>query len=186
MDSDFLLIRRMKQGEENAFDAFVHKYYKEVLVYCCYHCFDKEYAEDITQETFIRFFAKLSMYHYKGKTKNYLYTIAGNLCKDYLKKVKEIPVEEMELRGKIESGEYQTEDMLNKLIVEWALEGLPEELREVVTLYYFQGLKLTEIADILQISLPLVKYRLKRAKMQLTELLRKEGNYESGRTTCGL
>lgn len=71
MDSDFLLIRKMKQGEESAFDLFVRKYYKEVLIYCSYRSPDKEYAEDITQETFVRFFAKLSEYHHKGKTKNY-------------------------------------------------------------------------------------------------------------------
>ena len=79
----------MKQGDDNAFDLFVHKYYQEILSYCHHHCFDKTYAEDLTQETFIRFFTRLPDYHYKGKTLNYLYTIAGNLCKDYLKKTKE-------------------------------------------------------------------------------------------------
>lgn len=186
MDHDFLLIRKLKQGEEAAFDLFVHKYYKEILTYCSYRCPDKNYAEDITQETFIRFFAKLSDYHYRGKTKNYLYTIAGNLCKDYFKRIKEVPMEDMELSRKIEAEEHQTEDVLNKLTVEWALKRLPEELREVVTLYYFQELKLIEIADILHIGLPLVKYRLKQAKIQLAKLLRKEGNHESGRTNYDL
>lgn len=186
MDSDFLLIRRMKQGEETAFDLFVHKYYKEVLTYCGYHCPDREYAEDITQETFVRFFTKLSNYHFKGKTKNYLYTIAGNLCKDYFKKIKEIPVKESELSSKIESAKRPMEDVLNKLTIEWALKQLPDEMREVVILYYFQELKLTEIADILHIGLPLVKYRLKQAKKQLEKLLQREGNYESGRTTYDL
>ena len=73
--NDFLLIRKMKQGDDNAFDLFVHKYYQEILSYCYHHCFDQTYAEDLTQETFIRFFTKLSDYHYKGKTLNYLYTI---------------------------------------------------------------------------------------------------------------
>lgn len=45
----------MKQGDDNAFDLFVHKYYQEILSYCHHHCFDKTYAEDLTQETFIRF-----------------------------------------------------------------------------------------------------------------------------------
>lgn len=179
MDSDFLLIRKMKQGEEAAFDVFVHKYYREILAYCGYHCPDKRYAEDITQETFVRFFTKLSDYRYKGKTKNYLYTIAGNLCKDYFRKIKEVPVEETELSRKMESEEHQMESVLNKLVVGWALKQLPDEFREVVILYYFQELKLMEIADILHISLPLVKYRLKQARTQLEKLLRKEGNYES-------
>lgn len=186
MDSDFLLIRKMKQGEETAFDLFVQKYYKEILTYCGYHCMDKAYAEDITQETFVRFFTNLSKYRYKGKTKNYLYTIAGNLCKDYFKKIKETPVKESELSSKIESATHPMEDVLNKLTVECALKQLPDELREIVILHYFQELKLTEIADILQISLSLVKYRLKQAKKQLEKLLRKEANYESERTTYDL
>lgn len=180
MHSDFLLIRKMKQGEETAFDLFVHKYYKEILAYCSYRCPDKEYAEDMTQETFVRFFAKLSDYNYRAKTKNYLYTIAGNLCKDYFKKIKEIPVEESELSTQIEFAEHPMEEVINKLTIEWALKQLSNELSEVVTLYYFQELKLTEIADILQISVPLVKYRLRQAKLQLGILFQKEGRYESG------
>lgn len=57
--SDFLLIRKMKQGDDTAFDLFVHKYYQEILNYCHYHCFDKAYAQDLTQETFVRFFCKI-------------------------------------------------------------------------------------------------------------------------------
>ena len=55
--NDFLLIRKMKQGDDNAFDLFVHKYYQKILSYCYHHCFDQTYAEDFTQETFIRFFS---------------------------------------------------------------------------------------------------------------------------------
>lgn len=182
MSTDFLLILKMKQGEEKAFDLFVRKYYQEILAYCSYHCSDGEYAEDLTQETFMRFFASLSSYHYKGKTKNYLYTIAGNLCKDFYKKTKEIPMEAMELGKKIQPEEPQTETVLNNLTIKWALDQLPYEWKEVVILHYFQELKLTEIAGTLQISLPLVKYRLRQAKLQLEKLLRKEELYESGRT----
>lgn len=160
----------MKQGDDNAFDLFVHKYYQEILSYCHHHCFDKTYAEDLTQETFIRFFTRLPDYHYKGKTLNYLYTIAGNLCKDYLKKTKEILLEE-----------NQAEQILNRVLIEQVLEQLPDELRDVLTLYYFQELKLTEISGTLQIGLPLVKYRLQKARKQLKELLGKEELHESER-----
>lgn len=181
MYSDFLLIRKMKQGDDMAFDLFIHKYYQEILIYCHCHCFDKAYAEDLTQETFVRFFAKLSDYHNRGKTLNYLYTIAGNLCKDYLKKSKEIPMEKMELMNEEYQEENQMENALNRIFIQQALRRLPNELCEVLTLYYFQELKLTEISEILQIGLPLVKYRLKQARKQLEELLGKEESYESGR-----
>lgn len=174
MYSDFLLIRKMKQGDDTAFDLFVRRYYQEILIYCHCHCFDKAYAEDLTQETFVRFFTKLSDYHYKGKTLNYLYTIAGNLCKDYFKQGKEIPMEATELIDKENLEEDEIEDTLNRIFIRQALEQLPNELCEVLTLYYFQQLKLTEISEILQIGLPLAKYRLKQARRRLEELLRKK------------
>lgn len=176
MYSDFLLIRKMKQGEDTAFDEFVRKYYPEILNYCYYHCMDKSYAEDLTQETFVRFFAKLSGYHCRGKTLNYLYTIAGNLCIDYSRKIKEIPVEKEELTEERYLQEYEADQVLNKIFIAQVLGQLPQELADVVSLYYFQELKLTEIADALQIGLPLVKYRLRRARKQLQEFGKKEGS----------
>lgn len=175
MDVDFLLIKRMKHGDEAAFDVFVRKYYEEILKYCCYHCFDITYAEDLAQETFIRFFTKLSDYRYIGKTKNYLYTIARNLCRDYYKKKKETPLEEPVINEALGLNRNQEEVIVDKMTIEWALRKLPDELYEIVVLYYFQELKLTEIASTLQISLPLVKYRIRSAKLQLEKMLREEG-----------
>lgn len=174
MNIDFLLIQKMRCGDENAFDVFVHKYYEEILKYCNYHCSDTSYAEDLTQETFLHFFEKLSDYRYMGKTRNYLYTIAGNLCRDYYKKTKDSLLEEQSTEVQNSLQQSETEEILNKITVEKALNNLSGELREVIILYYFQGLKLTEISDTLKISLPLVKYRIKQAKTRLEKLLREE------------
>ena len=174
MDFDLLLIQKMKHGNENAFDVFVRKHYEEILKYCSYHCLDTSYAEDLTQETFLHFFEKLSDYRYIGKTRNYLYTIAGNLCKDYYKKKRESLLEEQSREFQNSPRQSETEDILNKITIEAALNKLPEELREVIILYYFQELKLAEIADTLQIGLPLVKYRIKQGKMRLEKMLREE------------
>lgn len=174
MDFDLLLIQKMKRGNENAFDIFVRKHYEEILKYCSYHCLDTSYAEDLTQETFLHFFEKLSDYHYIGKTRNYLYTIAGNLCRDYYRKTKENLLEEYPKDIPSSLHHSETESILNKVEIETALKHLPEELQEVIVLYYFQELKLAEIADVLQIGLPLVKYRIRQAKMRLEKLLREE------------
>lgn len=179
MDKDFLLIKRMKQGDEKAIDAFIQKYYDDILKYCNYRCLDHEYAEDLAQETFIRFFTGLSDYRYIGKTKNYLYTVAGNLCKNFYKRHKEIPDEDVTSGETKEPAEYPMEAVEEKMDVGRVLEQLPFELYEIVMLYYFQELKLTEIASVLQIGLPLVKYRLRRAKRLLGELFEKEGFYGS-------
>ena len=172
MSADLLLIQKMKQGDEDAFDLFVRKYYGDILSYCRYHCPDQNYSEDLTQEAFARFFAKLSDYRHTGKAKNYLYTIAGNLCRDYFKKLRESPLEDDELSRQLEAEEPPDEETADRLLIEQALAALQEEFREVVILYYFQELKLTEIADTLQIGLPLVKYRLKQAKTQLKKYIR--------------
>ena len=181
MDVDFLLIRKMKQGDDAAFDTFVRKYYDDILKYCSYHCSDAEYAEDLTQETFANFFAKLSDYLHKGKTKNYLYTIAGNLCKNYYKQQKPISIDEEQLSEMESASGNPEEKVTDKIMLEWALEQLPEEFRQVINLYYFQEMKLTEIASVLGIGLPLVKYRLKQARNRLQVLLGKEETFnESG------
>ena len=77
---------------------------------------------------------------------------------------KMIPVrvmpEDVEAYGEGEALEQAAE----RVDMEHALAQLPEEFREVLILYYFQGLKLREIAEVLQIGLPLVKYRIKKAK----------------------
>lgn len=179
---DFLLIRRMKQGNDDAFEKFVRKYYSQILQYCRYHCLDMEYAEDLTQETFLKFFCSLQSYQHMGKVKNYLYTIAGNLCKNNAKKKKEIPVEQEVLEQEIGFRNVM-ERVENKVCIEQALDELLPELREVIILFYFQECKLSEIADILQIGLPLVKYRLRRAKEELKRLLGKEEHYGAGERT---
>lgn len=176
---DFLLILKMKQGNEDAFEKFVRKYYVQVLQYCRYHCFDTEYAQDLTQETFLHFCGNLHSYQHISKAKNYLYTIAGNLCKNSAKKKKDIPVEQGVLEQ--EGGFYdEIERTETKIYIEQALDELSSELREIIILFYFQECKLTEIADILQISLPLVKYRLRKAKEELKQLLGKEERNGTG------
>lgn len=169
MDEDFLLIQKMKLGNEAAVDAFVHKYYTDILHYCYRHLYDNGEAEDITQETFERFFRYLRNYRHYDKAKNYLYVIAGNLCKNRYGAVSAVPLDESipSVGDSVETIEVQI-DLLA------ALQKLPTELREVLILHYFQDLKLKEVADILQIGLPLVKYRVQQAKACMRELLGEE------------
>ena len=148
--------------------------YDKIYRYCYFKVKNACLAEDLTQETFLHFFEKLSDYRYIGKTRNYLYTIAGNLCRDYYKKTKESLLEEYPKDIQSSLHQSEAEDILNKIAIETALNHLPEELWEVIVLYYFQELKLAEIADVLQIGLPLVKYRIRQAKMRLEKLLREE------------
>lgn len=175
MDQDFLLIREMKRGNEKAMETFVRRYYSQILRYCNFHCADRALAEDLTQETFLRFFRALAGYMYKGKTLNYLYSIARNLCIDQREKSREIVTEDIPEKGEERMGEVD-----ERLVMEEALRQLPEALREVIVLRFFQELKLGEIAKILNIGVPTVKYRLKKALGLMEQELRKEDRYENG------
>ena len=159
MDADFILLHRMRNGDDQAIEDFVRKYYPMILRYCHLHIRDTGYAEDLTQETFARFFRTLPQYQHYGKAANYLYVIAGNLCRDFQKKPDAIPMDELP-----EQPAYPLDTLDVKLDIHRALDQLPPELREVTILYFFQELKQKEIAQILDIGLPLVKYRIKRAK----------------------
>lgn len=169
MDMDFWLIQRMRMGDEASIDLFIDRYYSKIYKYCRMHLSDTFMAEDLTQETFLRFFSSFENYRHYGKAANYLYVIAANVCKDYLKKQKE---------------ELLTEDSINQLAdntetdrridIQSAFEMLPGEIKEVAILYFMQEHRQKDIAKILDIGLPLVKYRIRRARELLIEYLGEE------------
>lgn len=163
MEAEFVLIHKMRNGDEGAMEFFVRKYYPAIQSYCRTHTYTDADAEDLAQLTFERFFQSFASYRYFGKTANYLYVIARNLCRDNCKKKHDIPVVKLP-----ETGENTIARREKQIDIEDAINKLPEEMREVIILYYFQELKLKEIAEIIGISLSLVKYRMKKAK----ELLR--------------
>ena len=167
--SDFLLVNQARNGEEDACAALVKKYYPSIYQFCRLHIYDSYEAEDLTQEVFISFFGSLHRYREYGKVKNYLYTIAGNLVKNYYKKRKDIPIDRLPenqdaCKSDIEEIEKQRE-------IEDAVKNLPDDIREVAILFFFQELKQREIADILHIKLSLVKYRIRCARDLLEEEL---------------
>lgn len=169
MDTDLLLIRRMKAGDDGAIETFVRKYYPDVLRYCYVHIPNKSDAEDATQEVFVRFFRTFDRYRHSGKARNYLYVIAANICRDAYRKPAEMSLEEL-------PGEpvWEMPPLDTRLDVRSALRKLPPELREVSILFFLQQLKQSEIARILGISLPLVKYRIRRSRELLAGYLGKE------------
>ncbi|MDD3413726.1 MAG: RNA polymerase sigma factor [Lachnospiraceae bacterium] len=169
MDVDFLLIQRMRMGDEKAIDQFIEKYYPKIYKYCRMHMYDTYISEDMTQETFIRFFDSLGKYQHWGKAANYLYVIASNVCKDFYRKTKEIPLDAF--GEEHVCFEVQTDLRLD---IQSAFDKLPDDIREVSILFFIQEQKQKDIAKIMGIGLPLVKYRISRAREILTEFLREE------------
>jgi RNA polymerase sigma factor (sigma-70 family) len=176
VDKDFFLIRKMKKGDESAVNDFITQYYGEIYKYCYYKLSDKLKAEDITQDTFVNFFKHLNSYIHNGKAKNYLYVIAGNLCKNQYKKYRE--ESSLETDESIAATEEVQEEITLKVSIEQEISRLPEEFQEVILLHYFQDIKIREIAEILNVNISLVKYRLSESKKMLGKSIDKEDFYE--------
>lgn len=164
MSSDFILLQKMKRGDPGAGDQFVRKYYVSIYQYCYLHTHDRTCSEDMTQDTFVNFFEALMRGTNIEKSKSYLYRIAGNIIKNHYKKKKELPYAELP-----ETSENHVADVERRLDIENAVDELPEELKETAILFFFQELKQKEIAELLNIKLSLVKYRVARVKELLSE-----------------
>lgn len=131
--------------------------YDKIYRYCFYKVRNSAAAEDITQETFLRYFAQNPKIK-RGEDMAYLYTIAKNLCIDCFRKKQaeelpeEYPVEEF-------SGKSDT-----KIAVRAALEKLDERRREIILLRYLSGLSVNEAAEAMGIS-RFAAYRLERTAL---------------------
>ncbi|MDE5992614.1 MAG: RNA polymerase sigma factor [Oscillospiraceae bacterium] len=133
------------------------KIYDKIYRYCFYKVRNSAAAEDITQETFLRYFAQ-NMKISRGEDMAYLYTITKNLCTDYFRKKQSEELPE----------DYPTEEFSGKsdtkIAVRAALEKLDERHREIVLLRYLSGLSVNEAAETMGIS-RFAAYRLERAAL---------------------
>lgn len=149
----------------------LNEQYDKLLRYCYIRTKDRYLAEDIIQETFLRFW-KSHSYEETGKEMAYLYTIARNLCIDeFRKKSYENIDDHPELTA---SKKYEPEQKLNNLALENALSSLSLELQEIIILRYTNEVSVTDIAKILGVSRFAVHRRLKEGLKILKQML-KEG-----------
>ncbi|EET62542.1 Sigma-70 region 2 [Marvinbryantia formatexigens DSM 14469] len=194
MDSDERLLWHMRKGDDAAIELFVRKYYPPVFQYCRRRAKDIYMAEDLTQETFERFFRNFSEYEHRGKTINYLYTIAGNLCRDFYKAGSgiELPAEDVNMLLAEISARQREDDgklfynpissLAEQMDLENAISRLPEVYRESIVLYFFCGMKQKEIAEALNVKLRVVKYRIRKGRELLKKMLEEERLYDGAGT----
>ncbi len=119
--------------------------YDKIYRYCYYKVKNSVLAEDLTQETFLKYFAQ-NAYFERGKMLAYLYTIARNLCIDVFRKIQpEILTEDI-------PGTDCFDQIEINLTLRQALKTLPEQERELLLLRYVNHLSVGEISSILKIS----------------------------------
>lgn len=133
------------------------EFYDKIYRYCFYKVRNSEIAEDITQETFLKFFEHKQRIR-RGEDMAYLYTIAKNLCFDHFRKKQTTELPE----------DYPTEDFAEqselKIAVRNALEKLDERQHEIIVLRYIGELSVNETAEAAGISRFAV-HRLERAAL---------------------
>lgn len=145
--------------------------YDKIYRYCYFKVHHRETAEDITQETFLRFFESKG-YRNTGQALHYLYTIARNLCIDEYRRRPTEPFDEAAAaRGIAEDG------LTEQVAVRIALSELAEDERELLLLRYANDVPVSVLSKLLGISRFAVYRRLLRVSEKLKEKLGEEDSY---------
>ena len=151
----------------------IEEQYDKINRYCYFKIYDKQLAQDITQETFLRFFQQNLSFD-NNKELPYLYTIAKNLCVDNFRKK---TVESLE--NVTEEATYNpTEDWINNLTLKSIIYKLPQEEQELLFFRYANELPITHIRKITGLSRFTVYRRLSKSLKWLKGELEKEGFFE--------
>jgi len=173
------LVRLSKEGNEEAFGVLVKKYKTKVyhLAYSITH--DTLAADDLAQEVFIKAYFALDRFREKSEFGTWIYRIAVNHCRDFLRKknrMTQIPLENIigKLSAKEEDilpEEKEQEETQRRKIVHTTIQTLPDKYRIILSLRDIQEFPYSEIAKILDISPGTVDSRLHRARKMLRKKL---------------
>ncbi|MDE0300129.1 MAG: sigma-70 family RNA polymerase sigma factor [Candidatus Poribacteria bacterium] len=191
--SDEELMARCRNGDMSAFELLVIRY-KDLIVNYIHRCIcDYHRAEDLAQETFIRVLKSANSYEPKCQFKNWIYLIATNLCRNEVRNRNRrntaflddlVPEGEdvnhsyfMRDRGYLPDELYEKKEQ--QLMIQGALNMLPENQRIALNLVTFQDLRYDEIGEIMNCSVSAVKSLIHRARQNLKSLLIEVGIGES-------
>jgi len=187
-DEELILAYR-EEDNRRAFEELVHRYERELYNYLRRFLGNAEMAEEVFQNTFLQVHLKCDRFQRGRRLRPWLYTIATNQAIDAQRRNRRHKMVSLDRRGTDSSGEPSVGALIGLLessepqpaeqfeSAQWrqriaeAVDELPEPLRLVVELVYFQGLKYREAADVLSIPVGTVKSRLHTAVYKLNSLL---------------
>ncbi len=157
-------------NRDQRFVRLVDQYQESVLRTCFLYLCDKTLAEDATQETFLKVYRTMDSFRGESSEKTWIMKIAMHTCYDINHS------SWFRFMNRHVTPEMLSDQSANTIIdrdeeLASAVMKLPRKLREVILLYYYQGLKINEIADALNISHSSVSGRLKRGREKLKKLL---------------
>ncbi len=195
--SDEELITRLKAGEKRAFDELVRRYYRHIYRFLARFTGRKDLAEDLTQEIFLKVYNSIGMFDESRKFKPWLFAVAANRARDALRSIQRaakrinfeqigIHDENMSLLDVIASEAELPQSKLERQetadSVKRALGELPEQLREILILAYYEKMPYKEIAETLDIPLGTVKSRLHKAVVILGKIWKSNECSKTGQT----
>jgi len=169
------LVRLAQEGSPAAFEELVAKYQPKVFSMALSFTRNREAADDLAQEIFLKAYLALPRFHGKSEFGTWLYRISINHIRDFLRKkgrAKEVSLDDVpEIsfsdREQAEKAEQERETEARRTLVQTFVRGLPEKYRVIVTLRDIQGLAYEEISRILKLSPGTVDSRLHRARRML-------------------
>lgn len=188
VDSDFQLVERTVAGDQRAYELLVIKYQRRIERLIGRMVRDTDLVQDIAQETFIRAYRALHQFRGEAQFYTWLYRIAVNTAKKALMDMKRNPlVYESTMAGADDGDEtsrpghesineetpetlFAAQEIAN--VVHAAMEALPEDLRQAVTLREIEGLSYEEIAVAMACPIGTVRSRIFRAREAISARVR--------------
>ena len=176
-NDDAQLIQRVLDGDETAFSALVKKYQRSVHALAWRKIGDFHIAEEITQDTFLKVYQRLSTLKAPQSFASWLYVITANHCKAWLRKKRtrtqslentsHTELEKTAYSGYIIEENKRMAVETRREVVKKLLAKLQESDRTVITLYYLGGMTYDEISKFLGVSEATIRNRLYRARRRL-------------------
>lgn len=154
---------------EESFVDLVNQYQVALLRMCYLYLQDEEQAKDAVQETFLKAYRGLSGFRGESDGKTWLMRIAINTCRDMQRSAWFRHVDRRITPDLLPDATAPYEETDEEVIL--AVMKLPKKHKEAILLYYYQGMKIAEIADALNLAETTVSSRLTSAKKKLRTIL---------------
>ena len=187
-DQELTVIRRVQHGDVEAFELLVAAYEKNVFNVALQMTGNREDAQDMAQEAFIKAYSSLSSFRGDSRFSSWLYRIVANVCLDFKRRQSRRPsasltVEDdegesvqLDIADESQSPETLLEQKMTREAVREGLQQLPDEQRQILLLREIQGLSYEEIGEVMDLEPGTVKSRIFRARKKLCAFLLKDGN----------
>jgi RNA polymerase sigma-70 factor (family 1) len=169
---DSYLLEKLKQGDEDAFNAFFKKYYKLLFANALFYTRDEQEAKDVVQDFLFEFWEKKLFLRLEGDMKGYLYRSVQHKCYN-LQRKKSLHHQDFLLSGYQEADREEIDEREERFVqLEEALDDLPPQRREVIKRIYLENKKYQDAADEIGITLNTLKTHLKIGLKNLREKLK--------------